>query len=140
MTIQQAQHSDAGTRAVWPKRALTVTAIALAAWGWWALLTKAMGVNLRLSSGTAVAPAAVVLAALVAGLAAWALLAVLERTTRRPRRNWTIVAAATLVVSLLGPAGAATAAAGAALVSLHLLVGLLLIVLLGRTAQARKQG
>src|SRR5262245_13712765 len=80
-------------------------AIVLAVWG----LTHSIGgTQLAVRSGGSVreiGPAAVVVAALLAGLAAWGLLALFERSTGRPYRAWRLVAVAVFVVSLAGPLG-----------------------------------
>lgn len=57
---------------------------------------------------------------LLAGVAAVAWMGVLRRFTDRPDRNWTISAAAVLLVSLAGPAGATGVAAGLTLASMHI--------------------
>ncbi|MBG0565952.1 hypothetical protein I4J89_31345 [Actinoplanes sp. NEAU-A11] len=85
------------------------------------------GTDLALADGTTVGPAAVAVAAAVAGLAGWALLAVLERVTSRARLIWTVVAAAVFAVSLLGPLGGADAGAVLALSVLHSAVAGVLI-------------
>jgi len=82
-----------------------------------------------------IGPVAVVLSALFAGLAGWALLTLLERFTSRPRRNWTITAAVTLVLSLTGPLTQATnLTTTLALISMHLVVASVLIPSLARTS------
>jgi hypothetical protein len=83
----------------------------------------------RAGGGTeAVGPGAVVVSALLAGLAGWALLALLERFTSRARTVWLVVAAVVLLLSLAGPLGAgADAATTAVLVGMHLAVGAVLI-------------
>ncbi|GAB3677824.1 hypothetical protein GCM10027589_48100 [Actinocorallia lasiicapitis] len=78
---------------------------------------------------------AVVLSALCAGLAGWALLAVLERFTTHPRRNWTITATTTLLLSLTGPLTQATTLTTAlTLISMHLVTASVLIPSLARTS------
>jgi Family of unknown function (DUF6069) len=102
----------------------------------WLVQGPLTGVDLIVRTGngfTSVGPAAVVIASLVAGLAGWALLALLERVTPRPRRAWRLVAAAVLLISILGPLTAATTLpAKGALVAMHAVVGVLLIVGLPR--------
>ena len=81
-----------------------------------------------------VSPAAVVLTSLLAGLAGWGLLALLELLTRRPRRIWLAVAVPVLLVSLLGPLTAdAPPSAIAALLAMHSSVGAILIAGLSRS-------
>lgn len=50
-----------------------------------------------------VGPVAVIAVSLLAGLAAWALLAVMERRLAQPRKVWTATSVAVLVLSLSGP-------------------------------------
>ncbi|WP_219415714.1 DUF6069 family protein [Pseudonocardia nigra] len=118
------------------RRALAVlggTATALAVW---AVAVPVAGVDLLARTGPEPAPVAagaVAVAALVTGLAGWALLAVLERTTARPGRIWRVLATAVLLLSLLGPlAQGVGAAAVATLAALHVVVGAVLIPLLPR--------
>jgi Family of unknown function (DUF6069) len=120
--------TTAGTRRL--RRALTVGAAATAALLDWVVLVPVSGVHLRVenSTGTSeVGAAAVVIFALLAGFAGWALLAALERCTSRPRRTWTVIASVTLVVSMVGPLSGATAAATGALSTLHLVTAAVLI-------------
>ncbi|MDN5859268.1 MAG: DUF6069 family protein, partial [Pseudonocardia sp.] len=86
---------------------------------------------------TPVGPIAIAIAALLAGLAGWGLLAVLERRTAHARRIWTVTAAAVLVVSLLGPLGGVGMAAIATLAVMHVAVGAVLIALLPRARTRR---
>ena len=98
----------------------------------WALAVPLAGTTLtvRMAGGTqTVDPVSVVVASLVAGLAGWALLAVLERWSARPGRIWTIIALAVCALSLTGPLGSAVgAAATLVLVLLHLAVGAVLVL------------
>ncbi|MFI8091877.1 DUF6069 family protein [Streptomyces sp. NPDC086080] len=79
--------------------------------------------------------AAVVGASLVAGLAAWGLLAVLDRTTAAARTVWTAVGTVVFLLSLMGPAGAEGTGAKIALACMHLVVALVLIPGFARTAR-----
>jgi hypothetical protein len=78
----------------------------------------------------------IVVASVVAGLAAWLALAVLERLTRRARAAWFGLATLVLVVSLGAPLSGRGIDGRSRLVLtlLHLTVGALLIVLLARTS------
>jgi Family of unknown function (DUF6069) len=119
------------------RRLLTVGLAALAGLTTWFLLTQTAGVNLIVHSGgsdTRVGADAVVLVAVVVGLAGWGLLAFLERVAGRVRLIWTVIAAAVLALSLLGPLGGVSSAAVLALICLHLVVGLVLIAGLPRPA------
>ncbi|MEU8254320.1 DUF6069 family protein [Micromonospora inaquosa] len=97
-----------------------------------ALLHSAAGVDLAVRSGSStrqVTVGAVIVAAAVAALAGWALLAVLERRTDRSRVWWTSTAVAVLLLSLVvGPPSGVGGGAKATLALLHLSVGVILIV------------
>ncbi|MBB4742147.1 hypothetical protein BJY16_005606 [Actinoplanes octamycinicus] len=76
---------------------------------------------------------AVTVTALVAGLAAWGLLAVLERTTRRPVRAFRIIATVGLLLSLAGPLGSgADPQSTTTLLAMHTTVAAALILGLPR--------
>ncbi len=129
----------AGTRpaATRRPRALAVAATVAVTLAGWAVAGPLAGVRLAVRSGDTtriVGPAAVAVVSLVVALAAWGLLAVLERMTRRARGLWTGIALAVLVLSLAGPLGGASTAATVSLVCLHLAAGAVLIPLLARTA------
>ncbi|WP_329239504.1 DUF6069 family protein [Actinoallomurus sp. NBC_01490] len=110
---------------------LTVIGAPAAALAVWALAVPLAGTTLTVRAGggeRTVGPVSVVPASLLAGLAAWALLAVLERSATRPGRTWTIIALAVLVLSLTGPLGGeAGAATTLVLVLLHLTVAAVLV-------------
>src|SRR5690625_3175587 len=57
---------------------------------------------------------------LIAGVAAVLWLMALRRLTARPDRNWAVTAGIVLLLSLTGPAGATSVAAGIALACMHL--------------------
>ncbi|MET8154052.1 DUF6069 family protein [Actinoplanes sp. NPDC049668] len=117
-------------------RGLAVVAAVGATYTVWTLAHQIAGVELVVDGGS-VTPAAVVLATVIAGLAAWALLALLERLTRRAAAIWSGIAGAVLLVSLLGPIGSAVGAgATAALVAMHLAAGAVLIPLLAHSSVA----
>ncbi|WP_226899574.1 DUF6069 family protein [Nonomuraea phyllanthi] len=117
---------------------LTVIGAPAAALAVWALAVPLAGITLTARMGAApqpVGPVLVIVASLVAGLAGWALLAVLERRATRPGRNWTIIALVVLVLSLSGPLTSAVgAAATVVLLLMHLVVGAVLIPGLVRAA------
>lgn len=112
-------------------RALTVAAALGAAVLGWALLGPVAGLDLTVTVGDGqqrLGAAAVIVATLVVGLAGWGLRALLDRLTARARTVWTVIAAIVLAVSLLGPVGSAVGGGTvAALIGLHLLVGLVLL-------------
>lgn len=106
----------------------------------WVLAVPLAGVDLTAFPGgraRPVGPGAVALAGLLSAAAAWGLLAVLERTARRPRRAWTVTACVVLALSLAGPltSGAAPVVV-LVMEGMHVLVGAVLILGLGRSARA----
>jgi uncharacterized protein DUF6069 len=106
--------------------ALTV----VAATGVWSLWTQVAGVDLVVRRGEStqtVGAAAVVLTVLVTAGLGLVLLRFLAARTRDGLRVWTIVASVVSVISLLGPLGATTMAAGLALASLHAVTALVLV-------------
>ncbi|MFI1993097.1 DUF6069 family protein [Actinoplanes sp. NPDC020271] len=113
-------------------RALTVLAGVAGALLLWAVNAPWAGVPLtvRQGSGTQqIGPVAVALTALVAGLAAWGLLAVLERKSGNPVRIYRIVTAVILLISLAGPLGSGIGiGTKLALLGMHLTVGAALII------------
>ena len=123
------------------RRLTAVIAAAGAATAVWAVAGPLAGVQLMARTSAhapaqQIGPASVIAVSLLAGLAAWALLAVLERHARHPRRTWTVVAATALVISLAGPLTAGRGLATVtALCCLHLAVGAVLIPAMRRTAR-----
>ena len=119
-------------------RLLTVLAATVATLLGWVVAVPLAGVALVARSGDGeqrVTPLAVTVSTLLAGLAGWALLALLERFTGRARTVWTAVAALVLLLSLLGPlGGGAGGPATVTLVVLHLVAGAVLVPGLRRTA------
>jgi hypothetical protein len=75
------------------------------------------------------APGFVAVLAAAASLLAWAALALIERTARRPRRAWIITSLIALAVSLAAPLSGhgLTGTGRVALVCMHLAVGAVLI-------------
>jgi Family of unknown function (DUF6069) len=130
---------------LWRRHGARPAAVAfavLAALAVWAASVQVFGVDVRQPAfGGGVpddlAAGQVVAASVVAGLAAWLALALLERLTRHARTAWVAVASLALVASLGAPLSGRGIDAGSRLVLalLHLAVGLLLIVLLARTSR-----
>lgn len=114
------------------RRWVTVLAAMAAAVLAWTVADPLLGIDLLVDGGAGpareVGQLAVCLTALAAGLAGWALLSVLERTTSRAHTVWRVLASATLVVSLAGPLAAVTAEATVTLVVLHVVVGAILVL------------
>ncbi|WP_431914690.1 DUF6069 family protein [Nonomuraea jabiensis] len=115
---------------------LTVIGAPAAALAVWALAVPLAGAALTVRTGggtQTIGPVSVIVASLAAGLAGWALLAILERRAARPGRVWTIIALVVLVLSLSGPLTSAVGlAATLVLVLLHLAVGAVLVAGLAR--------
>lgn len=124
------------TRVAGRSRLAVVGITAIAAFAWWAILTKAAGINLQAKQGSTIQIGAVsvLFASLAMAFAGWALLAVLERKTVAARTAWTIVATTSCVLSLGSPlTGGIGTGAKLGLASLHLLVGTMVILGLRRT-------
>jgi hypothetical protein len=100
----------------------------------WVIAGPLASVDLRVHVGTRaehVGPAAVIIASTLAGLAAWALLALLERFTPRARAAWTASALVALALSLAGPlSSGATTTAGLALAGMHVATAAVLVAAL----------
>ncbi|MFB9234680.1 DUF6069 family protein [Plantactinospora siamensis] len=127
--------TTARTAATWRTRLLAVGVAAAATLVVWAVTAPFVELRVRSGGSTqSVGAIAVVLTAVLAGLAGWALLAGLERFTRRPRASWTGVAVAVAALSLAGPLGSGVGgSAKLALAALHLVAAAVLIPLLRRT-------
>jgi hypothetical protein len=105
---------------------VAVAAVAgLASW----TVARLLGVELTVETGLAgsqVGAADVILATVVAGLAAWGMFGLLNRTARTARW-WPFVGSTGISLSMLGPSYLADGAAAMALMSMHLIVGAVLI-------------
>ena len=120
-------------------RILAVVGGAAASLAVWAVAGPLAGVDLRVHAGSRaeqVGPATVIIVSVLAGLVAWALLAVLERFTPRARAAWTVNALVALAVSLAGPlTSGTTTAAKLALAGMHVATAVVLVLALpGRRA------
>ncbi|GAA5105464.1 hypothetical protein GCM10023339_01370 [Alloalcanivorax gelatiniphagus] len=126
------------------RRALAVGAATLLALATWAGLAPGLGVDLVVDPGTsaemAVGAAAVLVASLVAGLAGWGVLALLERYAgARGLRVWQVGAVAVYLVSLvplLAPGSTGTATR-ISLALLHTVVVTAVVLGLSRPARTR---
>src|SRR5512133_1498416 len=134
-----------GTRgSLWRRptgRPLAVVLAVLAALAVWGVSALVFGIDVQQPAfGTGVpqdlTAGPIVVASVVAGLAAWLTLAVLERLTHHARAAWVTLATLVLVVSLGAPLSGRGIDEQSRLVLalLHLTVGTLLIVLLARTS------
>jgi hypothetical protein len=127
------------------RRLLAVMAAVTAATLGWGLIEGGAGVDLRAPAfdgstvGQDIELGAVIFTSVVASLAAWGLLALLERNVSLPRRIWTIAALAGLALSLAGPMSGTGISSGdrGLLALLHLIVAAVLIPLLYRTADTQ---
>jgi hypothetical protein len=114
---------------------LGATAAAVAIW----IVATLAGADLTVSFGSGqptqtVGVVNVVVAALVASLAGWGLLALLRRFTTNARAIWTVIAIIFAVLSLAGPMSTiSSAGTKVALVAMHLAVATVMIVGLRRT-------
>jgi len=118
------------------RRAAAVAGATVAALVAWTFMHVVGDIDLAVNSGgsvTHVTGWAVAATAILVGLAGWALLALLERYTTRPRPIWIGIAVAVFLISLLGPLGGVSAAAVGSLVALHAVVAAALIAGLSRT-------
>ncbi|QDP95852.1 hypothetical protein FOE78_08020 [Microlunatus elymi] len=135
--VTTAQGNTAGAARRRLLRAGTIAVALIAALLDWVICTKIIGLTLMVDQGfgpTEVMPLLVAAAPILSGLAAWALLAILERLTpARATTIWRIVALVILALSLYSPITAAISISTAtALVSMHLVVGAILIIGLRR--------
>lgn len=126
-------------------RVVAVAASIIAALAVWLVAKTVIGVSFTIpvAGGTRTMPVgwvSVIVITLALTLAAWGLLAVLERFTPRARMIWAAIASAALLLSFAGPlfaAGAASAGTKVSLVLMHVAVAVVLIPLLARTAACR---
>lgn len=122
-------------------RLITVIVAVIAALAVWVISGPMAGIGLDVRSGDSqqhVGPVAVVIVSALAGLAAWALAAVVERGSSRPRLLWTAIAIILLALSTAGPLtyGVGGATQGA-LLTMHYLVGGALIAGFRQTFRRR---
>lgn len=109
----------------------------VAALGTWAVV-RLLGVELTVGKGpdaSQVGAVEVAATTVLAGLAAGAVHRVLARSARTARW-WPVVGSTAIAVSIIGPSYLADGAAAVALISMHLIVGAILIAGLARSAGA----
>jgi hypothetical protein len=107
--------------------------VALAIW----TLARLLDVELIVGKGADARPvgvASVLATALLAGLAAWGVHALLAR--RGAARRWPLVGSTALAVSVIGPTWLADGLAAVVLIGMHVAVGAVLIAGFGRSAPA----
>ncbi|GAB3269849.1 DUF6069 family protein [Arthrobacter pigmenti] len=125
------------------KRAAIVVEAAVIAVLFWAAAVPLAGVELQVITGgtvQTVGPVQILVVALLAGAAAWAALAVVEKSSRKPLRIWFPLAETFGVASLAGPLfNAGSTAAMLTLLGLHIVVGGILTVGLPTVAGFRQR-
>jgi hypothetical protein len=124
-------------------RALAVLGAAAATLTVWAVAGPLAGVDLRVRLGShsaqQVGPSTVAIVTILAGLAAWGLLAVLERFAPRARTVWVAIVLVALALSLAGPLTAGvTTAAKVGLAGMHLAAAAVLVPVLAGWAGSRR--
>jgi predicted permease len=135
--------TSTGTSRTW-NRAFGVGAAVLASAAVWVIAVPLLGVHLLIRFGSGapqtVGAGYVVGATLIASLAGWGLLALLERRTARARSIWTVAAVVVLLVSLALPLAAGTTTASKSVLALmHIAVAAVLIpVLRGGSAPGKR--
>ncbi len=125
-------------------RLMGVAGAVLAALAVWFVAEVVFGLDLRRPAASAgqvaedVDAVHVTFSAAVGSLAAWGLLAVLERLTGRARGVWTVIAALALLVSLGGPLSGSDVSTEnrLVLVLMHFVVAAVVIFALHRTSRA----
>jgi hypothetical protein len=135
-TVQDPRVERVGTwHDDWPVAVLAAVGAAVV---WVAARLAGVDVAVRSGSGSReIGLVSVVVTALVVAVAGAGLLRVLVRRTPRGMRIWTGIALGIWVVSLAGPAGAATLSAGLTLAAMHLVVGGVIIIGLRRVHASR---
>ena len=116
---------------------VVATVVALGTWA----VVRLLGVELTVGKGpdpSQVGAVEVVAATVLAGLAAWAVHRVLARGARTARW-WPFVGTTAIAVSIIGPSYLADGAAAVALISMHLIVGAILIAGFARFAGASER-
>ena len=144
-SMEPAESPGAARGSLWRRhtaRPVTVALGVLTALAVWTISELVFGVDVRQPAfGTGVPPeltaGPIVVASVVAGLAAWLALVLLERITRHARAAWVALATITLAASLGAPLSGRGIDGGSRLVLtlLHLTVGAVLIILLPTTSR-----
>ncbi|MCH1882310.1 DUF6069 family protein [Agrococcus sp. ARC_14] len=125
-----AAQSATRSRRLW--RLGTIAAAVLLATAVWALAVPIAGLELAVGTGPStqvIGPDGVAVSSLLLGLAAWALLVLLEKLGERGRRFWQAAGWIVLVLSLAGPIAMGGAPAVLlTLLAMHLVVGVTVIL------------
>jgi|HubBroStandDraft_4_1064222.scaffolds.fasta_scaffold63850_2 hypothetical protein len=141
-TSTASNYSTSGITRLGRTRALGVGGAVLAAVAVWVVAVPLLGVHLLVRFGSGAAETVgvdyVIGATLIASLAGWALLALLERRTSRARSIWTVVAIVVLLASVSLPLSIATTTGSKTVLALmHIAVAAVLIPVLRRVAPSR---
>src|SRR5450755_3894068 len=141
-TLARARYGTTASRSRRRRHVGAVLAAVVATGLVWLIATTGFGLDLYQPGFGSMAPQQLTMwwaAAItgLAGLAAWGVLAIIERFSRRPTRAWLVVSVSVLVLSLGGPLSGDGIAPGnrLALVFMHLAAGAVLIPLLFRSAR-----
>jgi uncharacterized membrane protein len=119
------------------RRIGTVVLSPVAALAAWALM-RLMGIDLVVSVGDGtVGPTDVFAAALLGALGGYAVVRLLERTSRYPRRLWSFLGPTALAVSVIGPMWFSDGTSSVALIALHFVVAVIVIGGFGGTLAER---
>ncbi|MGD0194474.1 MAG: DUF6069 family protein [Candidatus Dormibacteria bacterium] len=141
-TSTASNYRTAGITRLGRTRALGVGGAVLAAVAVWVVAVPLLSVHLLVRFGSGAAETVgvdyVVGASLIASLAGWALLVMLERRTSRARSIWTVVAIVVLLASVSLPFSIATTTGSKTVLALmHVAVAVVLIPVLRRGANSR---
>lgn len=143
LTTRLSNQNEAATQSTWRTRATAIVAALVAN-----MIILSVG---RIATGEfpmatvgdddqTIGFAQVVVVTALAGLVAWGLLALLERTTSRTTAIWTAIAVLVFLLSLLGPLGSGvTTSSRFVLACLHIGAATTIVPLLRRSA-ARRSG
>ena len=114
------------------RRACTLIAATIFALAVWTISSPILGIDVLVGTGPTaqnIGPVPVAIVSIIAGGAAWTLLALLEKAGTTGRRVWQIIGWLVLAVSLAGPLTmAASADVLITLLAMHLVVGVTLLL------------
>jgi uncharacterized protein DUF6069 len=142
MTLSETMHEVRRARLSLPRTGTVVLAAMGVATLVWVVAAPLAGVDLVVGEGAGRQTIGIAAVLVVSGLAALlgAAARVLIARLGRGTRTWNVLAGGVLLVSLVGPLGAATAGAWLALTCLHLSVGTVVILGLARKPAPRTTG
>jgi hypothetical protein len=145
LRAEESALSTTDTSARRRQRLVAIAGAVLAAVVIWVIAVPITGVDLQATTGpgsTVLEPVpvyAVIAMSLLAPLAGWALLALLERFTTKPKTIWTTIAVIVLLISYGGPLLGAGIPTGSRITLglMHTLVGLIVIPAFARSSANR---